>query len=161
LLGLPEDLLADTPQAIVDIISTRNATLRAGYDDTTCGELLRATMAAYLEPHHSVGGRFSSAMELGFAKLFFVRMFTGGDAKMAADLGVRITGGDRLAAMAVGFYVASLITAHAFAARIPVLRDIADRSLVRKITKRLHRYGHAEFTTNADAYKPAIAKQAA
>ncbi len=155
LLGLPEDLLADTPRAIVDIMATRNATLRAGYDDTTCGELLRATMAAYLEPDHSIGSRFSSSMERSFAKLFFAKLFTGGDAKKAADMGIVITGWDRLAAVAVGLYVVPVMATYALAARIPIVRDVADRSLVRKITKRLRRYGHAEFTTNAETYKPA------
>jgi hypothetical protein len=49
------------------------------------------------------------------------------------------------------------MAAYAVAARIPVLRDAADRALVRKLTKQLASYGHAEFTTNADTYRPAHA----
>jgi hypothetical protein len=160
LLGLPEDLLPDTPQAIVDIMSARNATLRAGYDDATCGELLRATMAAYLEPDNSVASRFTSAMERSFAKLFFIKVFTGGNAKKAAGMGVRIKEWERLAANMVVLYIRTIMAAYTFASRIPVIRDAADRSLVRKITQRLRLYGHAEFTTNADAYRPTIAKKA-
>jgi hypothetical protein len=46
------------------------------------------------------------------------------------------------------------MSAYAIAARIPVL-SVADRSLVRKLTKQLARYGRAEFTTNAAAWTPA------
>ena len=56
--------------------------------------------------------------------------------------------------MAAGVLIASRMTAYAIAARVPLLRDAADRSLVRKLTRQLARYGHAEFTTNADAYRP-------
>ena len=50
LLGLPEDLLADTPEGIVRLMTARNTMLRAGFDDATCGALIRATLAAYLPP---------------------------------------------------------------------------------------------------------------
>jgi hypothetical protein len=43
---------------------------------------------------------------------------------------------------------------YTIAARIPVLRDAADRSLVRKLTKLLASYGDAEFTTNSANYRP-------
>ena len=49
------------------------------------------------------------------------------------------------------------MTVYSIAARLPVIRDAADRSLVRKLTKQLARYGHAEFTTNADKYRAAHA----
>jgi len=41
LLGLPRDLLADTPQAVVDLLLTRHATLRKGFDDN-CAALVHA-----------------------------------------------------------------------------------------------------------------------
>src|ERR1700689_1828730 len=47
LLGLPEDLLADTPQGIVDVMLTRTATLRIGFDEN-CSALVSATMNADL-----------------------------------------------------------------------------------------------------------------
>jgi hypothetical protein len=43
LLGLPEDLLMDTPQGIIDIMNARSGSIRAGFDDETCGALVRAT----------------------------------------------------------------------------------------------------------------------
>ena len=57
LLGLPEDLLADTPQGVVDTMNARSGTLRAGFDDATCGELVRATLDAYLPPDESPENR--------------------------------------------------------------------------------------------------------
>src|SRR5690606_1974397 len=42
LLGLPETLLATTPEDIVTLAVARQATLRPGFDDATCGSLLRA-----------------------------------------------------------------------------------------------------------------------
>ena len=45
--------------------------------------------------------------------------------------------------------------AYALAARIPMISRSADRLLIRKLTKELARYGHAEFRTNADGYHPA------
>src|SRR5271170_6063539 len=71
LLGLPEELLEDTPQAVVDIMLTRFATLRKAYDDN-CSALLRATMTADLTLDHSWRGRFHAWLERGFSKVFFV-----------------------------------------------------------------------------------------
>ena len=62
-----------------------------------------------------------------------------------------------MGAAAAGILLSSRMAAYAVAARIPVLRDAADRALVRKLTKQLASYGHAEFTTNADTYRPAHA----
>jgi hypothetical protein len=62
---------------------------------------------------------------------------------------------DYIAAAAAGILIASTMTAYAIAARVPWISDVADRSLVRKLTKQLKRYGHAEFTTNAATYRPA------
>src|SRR6202050_612949 len=47
LLGLPEELVPDTPARVVDILLTRHATLRKEFDDT-CRGLVRATMTADL-----------------------------------------------------------------------------------------------------------------
>ena len=87
LLGLPEELLAETPQDIVDMWLTRAATLRAGFDDATCGALVRATMAAKLWHDTSVLGQLQAHMEQSFAKVFFVRNFADGDRHAAARVG--------------------------------------------------------------------------
>ncbi|MCA8905976.1 MAG: DUF2236 domain-containing protein, partial [Hyphomonas sp.] len=88
LLGLPEDLLMDTPQGIVDIMNARSGSIRQGFDDATCGALVRATLAAYLPPDKSLGNRIHDALEKRLARLVLVKHFLGGNAQMARDIGV-------------------------------------------------------------------------
>jgi hypothetical protein len=154
LLGLPQELLADTPQSVVDIMLTRFATLRKGFDDT-CAGLVAATMGADLTPDHSLSSRVHAWMERGISKFFFVKHSTHGDKHAAAGVGVRLALADYLGAIAATILITSNMTAYAIAARIPVLCRCADRSLIRKLTRQLARYGHAEFRTNAEAYHPA------
>jgi hypothetical protein len=156
LLGLPEELLVDTPQAVVDIMLTRFATLRKGYDDN-CNALVRATMTADLTTDHSWRGRLHAWLERGFSKLFFVGKAVRGDKQAAANVGVEVGLTDYIAGAMAGIVIAATMIPYAAAARIPVLREAADRSLVRKLTKLLASYGHAEFTTNAATYRPAHA----
>jgi hypothetical protein len=154
LLGLPEDLLADTPQRIVDILLTRHATLRKGFDEN-CAALVRAMLTADLTSDDSLSGRLHTWLERGFAKVFFVRNLVRGGKSAAAKVGVQVSWADYIAAVAAGILIASRMAAYAIAARIPVISDAADRSLVRTLAKQLKRYGHAEFTTNAATYQPA------
>jgi hypothetical protein len=144
LLGLPEELLPDTPQAVVDILSTRRATLRKGFDDT-CRALVRATMEADLTPDRSLASRVHAWTERGFAKVYIIPKSVGVQAGLADYIG---------AGLAV-ILISTRMTAYALAARIPAISQAADRSLVRKLARQLAQYGHAEFTTNADAYRPA------
>lgn len=156
LLGLPAVLLADTPQGVVDILLTRHATLRHGFDQN-CAALVSATMAADLTADRSLPGRIHAWLERGFAKVYFVANFMRGDKHAAAEVGVRIGVVDYISAAAAGILIAARMTAYAIAARLPVIRRAADRALVRRLTGQLARYGHAEFTTNADQYRPARA----
>jgi hypothetical protein len=153
LLGLPEDLLADTPQGIVDVMSTRHATLRKAWDDTTCGELVRATMASYLAPDKTFRSRVRESFERSFSKSFFVRTYLNGDRARAREIGIPLTVADRGRAVVVGLLVASRLIGYEIAAKIPGIRDRADRRLVRKLTRILDQLGHAEFTTDASAYR--------
>jgi hypothetical protein len=153
LLGLPEELLPDTPQAIVDILSTRHATLRKGFDDT-CRALVSATMAADLTSDHSLAGRVHTWMERGFSKVNFVPSFLR-EGKGAATAGVQVGLADYIGSAAAVILIAARMTVYSIAARIPGISQAVDRLLVRKLTRQLARYGHAEFTTNADAYRPA------
>jgi hypothetical protein len=73
----------------------------------------------------------------------------------AAGVGVRLGLADYVGAAAAAILISSWVTAYAIAARTPVISGVADRALVRKLTKQLACYGHPEFTTNADAYRPA------
>jgi hypothetical protein len=154
LLGLPEELLKDTPQGIVNILLTRFATLRKGFDDT-CRALLHATMTADLFSDRSLPGRINTWLERGFSKVFFVANFMRGGKQAAAKVGVRVSLGDYIAAAAAAILIAARMAPYAIAAHIPVISVVADRSLVRKLTRLLASYGHAEFTTNADKYRPA------
>jgi len=154
LLGLPEDLLPDTPQAMVDIMDTRSATLRDGFDDATCGALLRATMAADLGRDPGWLGGLAAAVEPSVARLYFLRNFLGGDRARAAAMGVPIGRRDTALALVGVVLVAVPAIGHALARRVPGLRDVADRALVRRLQRLLQRYGHADFQSDAAQYRP-------
>jgi hypothetical protein len=153
LLGLPEELLPGAPQDIVDVLLTRHATLRQRFDET-CGALVRATMTADLAPDHSILSRTYAWLEGGFSKSYVVKNFMHGDKNAAAQVGVQLNVIDRLSAAIAAILITSRMSAYGLAALIPILRNAADRSLVRKLRKQLARYGHAEFKTNAATYRP-------
>jgi hypothetical protein len=156
LLGLPEELLADTPQGIVDIMLTRHATLRHSFDQN-CRALVGATMAADLTWDRSLASRVYAWLERGFAKFYFIQTFMRGDKRSAAAVGVRLGMADYLGAATAAILIAARMTVYAIAAHLPVIHQAADRALVRKLNRQLARYGHAEFTTNADKYRSAHA----
>ncbi|MFT3727550.1 MAG: oxygenase MpaB family protein [Terricaulis sp.] len=154
LLGLPEDLLADTPEGVVRMMSARNSTLRSGYDDATCGALVRATLSAYLPPDRSLPNRLHNLVERGFAKTFFLHEFLKGDRAVAKAIGVEVTKRDE-AFFVLGLLAATVqMSAFKLADRIPGVRTMADKILVVRVRKLLKRYGHAEFTSDASKYKP-------
>jgi hypothetical protein len=80
-----------------------------------------------------------------------------GDKHKAAEVGVTLGICDYFGAVAAARWIAVRMSAYSLAERIPGLRAAADRALVRKLTKQRARYGHAQFTTNADKYRPAHA----
>jgi hypothetical protein len=153
LLGLPEDLLADTPREIADLMMTYGATLRAGFEDATCGALVRATMAADLFPDPSLSGRLEARMERSFAKLFFLKNFVDGDRNQAARVGIDVTPVDYVLGGATTMWIIAHMQAYSLADRIPLVRDLADQHLVQKLHKQLERYGHAEYVTHAERYR--------
>ncbi|WP_283418280.1 oxygenase MpaB family protein [Sphingopyxis sp. Geo48] len=157
LLGLPEDLLADTPQQIVRIWRTRSATLRYEYDDPICGGLLRATMEAELSTDPSPAGRVKRRLERSVSRVFFVKAFLNGDTERADGVGVPVGRRDHLIYGATMLALAGRMTAYRVASRIPVLRHLADRRLVRRINRQLAGYGRAEFRSDAAHYRPATA----
>lgn len=155
LLGLPVDLLADTPEGIVRAMTARNSTLRQGFEDETCGALIRATLAAYLPPDQSTSSRLHDALERRVAKAFFLKHFLKGDAAMAERIGVKITAGDRVvAALLIPGILLQMLACKA-ADHVPGLKQVATAALVRKVRRLLKRYGHAEYVTDAGAYRPA------
>jgi hypothetical protein len=160
LLGLPEDLLADTPQGVVDTMNARSATLRAGFDDATCGELVRATLNAYLPPDERPENKLFDYVERGFAKVFFLRNFLNGDVSAARKMGVEIGPRDFMLFGVVALLVTSRLMAYRLARNVPGVSDLADAALVARLKRQLGRYGHAEFTSDAEKYRPAGAKPA-
>src|ERR1700685_1330671 len=110
LLGLPQDLLPATPLTIVDVMLTRFATLRKGFDDT-CAGLVAATMAADLTPDHSRSSRVNAWIERGFSKLFFVTRSMRGDKHAAVGVGVRLGLADYLGAAAAAIVICSEVAA--------------------------------------------------
>ena len=155
LLGLPEDLLMDTPQGIIDIMNARSASIREGFDDETCGALVRATLAAYLPPDKSLGNRIHDALEQRLARLVLVKHFLGGNAQLAREIGVPVQPLDYLVAGVLFPVIALKMGVYSLALKVPGLQGPIDRHLVTKLRRLLKRYGHAEFTTNAEAYRPA------
>jgi hypothetical protein len=151
LLGLPEELLPETPQGIATILLTRHATLRKGFDDA-CIDLVRATMDADLMTDRSLPDHVHERIERGFARVCFVPKFLKAGKNAASGLHIGLA--DYIGAAVAVILIAVRMTAYAIAERIPVMGRAADRSLVRKLTKQLARYGHAEFATNANGYRP-------
>jgi len=157
LLGLPQELLADTPQGIVDAWNARMLTLRRGFDDATCGELLRATMSADLGDLSTPQGRVREQFERSFSKIYFLQNFCDGKAARAREFGVEIKPADALRAAVIGARIAAGMGAYNLANRVPVIGELADRRLVGKLKRYLGTLGHAEFTTDARQYRPATA----
>lgn len=156
LLGLPEDLLMDTPQGIVDIMNARGASIRQGFDDETCGTLVRATLDAYLPPDRKLGHVVFNALEKRLARLVLVKHFLGGDSQKAREIGVPVGPLDYAVAMGLFPYIGAKMALYRFALSVPGLRGFADRRLTARIRRLLKRYGHAEFTTDSEAYRPAV-----
>lgn len=154
LLGLPEDLLPNTPRGIFDAMMMYAGTLRDGYDDETNGELVRATMGAYLPLHHDLKSEVFNTLEKSFSKVFFRHTF-----QVPRDKAIRM--GAQPSLLDYGLFAASNLyimprmAAHTVAERIPVINRLADRLLVREINELLVSYGHAEYTTDPAKYRNA------
>ncbi len=161
LLGLPEELVPATPKEMVDIMVTYDQTLRKGYDDATCGELVRATMAAYLPSDETFGSKLFDRIERRFSKIFFLLSFLGGDRKKAEAMGVKITAADWAVFISCGLFIGARKLVYSVACSIPGVNKIADRMLVKKIERLLESYGHPAHTTDASAYRPSAAPQPA
>ncbi|RLT89351.1 MULTISPECIES: oxygenase MpaB family protein [unclassified Ketobacter] len=154
LLGLPEALLPATPQAIVDVMMAYSGTLRDGYDDATCGALVRATMGAYRPRDKSIKSRIFNEVEKGFAKVFFNRvLLSEGNRSLARKMQVAASPLDYLFFAMVSAYVLPQVIATRVAQRIPVVDNIVDQVLINKINRLLVEYGHPEYTTDASKYQ--------
>jgi hypothetical protein len=158
LLGLPQDLLGETPQEIVDLIMARALSLREEFDADTCGELVRGTMDAALLDDPSVRGRIHSWMERGFSKYFLIQNFCDGKTARAEKIGIHYRLEDKLATAVTILVIIASSGFYTLGMRIPGLRSLLDKNLVNKIASLLDSYGHADFITDASEYKLAAAK---
>lgn len=154
LLGLPEDLLPETPEAIFETMLAYTATLRDDYDDETNGALVRATMSAYLPNDKTVKSQLFDRVERSVSKVFFKHTFQIPDAK-ARQMGVSPTPFDY--GVFAGFQAVALpvLFGHMAIERIPIANQLADIALVHQINQLLVGYGHAEYTTDASKYRAA------
>ena len=148
LLGLPEELLPSTPLEIVQVFTARSALLRGGFDDETCGALVRSTMEAQLRPGTSWFDRVAEAVEMSWSKDFFCRAFCNNDATQAKAMGVELTRADKRRVMLSRPFVLGRFIAVTLAEKVPGLRQLADLYTVLVVKKRLVEYGNAEFTTD-------------
>ncbi|MBJ7329241.1 MAG: DUF2236 domain-containing protein [Solirubrobacteraceae bacterium] len=154
LLGLPEELLPRTPQETLHMMHARAALLRDGFDDETCGGLVRATMAAYLRADDTPFDRVAERVEKSYSKAFFIRSFTGNNRKKAEEMGVDFGVADVATVAATAPFVIGRFVAVTAASKVPILRNLADSYAIRTLKKRLATYGHAEFTTDSSTYTP-------
>lgn len=154
LLGLPEDLLHETPQGIYEAMLTYAGTLRDGYDDATNGALVRATMSAYLPADQRPESKVMNTVERSISKVFFKHTFSVPDEK-ATKMGV--VPGPLDYAIFAGFqaYLWPRLLAHMAAERMPLVNELADARLVERIDELLVGYGHAEYTSDPSRHKAA------
>jgi len=158
LLGLPEELLGETPQEIVDLMTARDMSLHKIYDDETCGELVRGTMDAELFTDSSITGRFHRWMERGFSKYFLIQNFCEGKSSRAEAMGVHFKLNDKIATACALATIVSTSNLCALGIKIPGVRHWLDKRLTRKLGSLLETYGHADFITDASEYKLVGAK---
>jgi hypothetical protein len=151
LLGLPGELLHDTPRSIFDAMLLYSSTLRDGYDDETNGKLVRATMAAYLPSDRSLRSRVRDVVERSVSKVFFKKAFRVSDEK-ARQMGVVPGRLDYAIATCFQAYAVPALAAHTLFERLPVIDGVADHFLVERINRLLVDYGHAEYTTDPTKY---------
>lgn len=154
LLGLPEDLLHETPNDIFEAMLLYSATLRDGYDDTTNGELVRSTMSAYLPADRTLKSQVLDGVERSISKVFFTHTFRVPREK-ARLMGVVPRPLDYGVFAAFQAVALPQLFAHMAIERIPIARDVVDDLLVARINALLVSYGHAEYTTDPSKYRAA------
>jgi hypothetical protein len=158
LLGLPQELLGETPQEIVDLMMARAMSLKEEFDDATCGVLVRGTMEAELFDDPSLRGRMHRWMERGFSKFFLIRNFCNGKVARAEAMGIHYRFEDKLATAITILVILVSSSYYSIGMRIPFLRTLLDKQLINRIAGLLDSYGHADFITDAKQYKLAPAE---
>jgi len=154
LLGLPQDLLLETPEEIFDAMLTYSATLRDGYDDATNGELVRTTMGAYFPADTSMKSQLVDRIERSVSKVFFTQAFRVPRAT-ARRMGVVPSALDYGIFAAFQAFALPQLAGHMVVERIPIANAIADAHLIARIDDLLASYGHAEYATDPAKYRAA------
>ncbi len=155
LLGLPEELLPTDPHGIIKVFLARAATLRKGFDDATCGELVRATMGAYLRPDRSLRNQVAESFERSFSTAFFIRAFLDGDRERAAEMGVELSALDTAKVAVAAPFVIGRARVFQLLDGVAPLRPVIDTYVTWLLRQRLRSYGHPEFRTDASTYRHA------
>ncbi len=153
LLGLPEALLGETPQEVVDLMTARHVSLREGFDDDICGSLVRGSLAAELFDRSTVRGRMHSWLEDGFSRFVLTQRFLGGNEELARSLGIDFDGKHKVAAAVAGAAIAGNTAFYRLGPKVPGAADWVDARLNRKLAHLLDSYGHADFVTDPDRYR--------
>lgn len=152
LLGLPENLLGETPQEIIDLLMARHASLREGYDDEICGSLVRGTMQVDLFDTSTLRGRLHDWLEGGFSRFVLIKSFLAGDAAKARSIGIEFGSRHKLAAAAAVGVLTSKTLGYRIGLRLPLVGAAVDRRLDRRVAHLLESYGHADFVTDPARY---------
>ncbi|HPU13276.1 MAG TPA: oxygenase MpaB family protein [Aeromicrobium sp.] len=150
LLGVPAELLPDTPRGIIDVFYARAACLRDDFDDS-CRELVTSTMDAYLRADQTWFDRAADRVEKAWSTVFVLGI-NGGDRNATKKMGVRVGASDvGLVAATAPFVLGRFISAVVAGAH-PVLLDRLDVHVTGVVERRLATSGHPEFTTDPDSY---------
>ncbi|OXR40182.1 Latex clearing protein [Nocardia cerradoensis] len=154
LLGLPEELLPTTVEGIIEVFHARAALLRDGFDDATCGALVRSTMEAYLRPGRSWFDRAADSVERSWSRAFFLG-FCGGNRKKAAAMSAPFGIGDAVrVALTAPFTLGRFLVLN-IVGRRPAFRKRLDAYTIRVLKRRLVTYGNPEYTTDSRNYPSA------
>ena len=153
MLGLPQNLLGETPREIIDLLMARHVTLREAYDDETCGELVRGTMKADLFDRSSLRGKIHSWLENGFSRFVLINSFLSGDPTQARAMGITFSRTEKLAAALAAGVIGASAAYYRFGLAVPGLSPWIDRQLNARLAHLLETYGHADFVTDPGRYK--------
>ncbi|MDE0802390.1 MAG: oxygenase MpaB family protein [Acidimicrobiales bacterium] len=152
LLGLPQDLLGETPQEIIDLLTARHVSLRESYDDEICGKLVRGTMDADLFDTSTLQGKLHAWLEDGFSRFVLITSFLAGDRARADEMGISFGLDKKIAAGAAAATIAATTAFYEIGMRLPIVSGFVDTKLNERLAHLLDSYGHADFVTDADRF---------
>ena len=157
LLGLPQELLGETPQEIIDLLMARHVTLRDAYDDETCGSLVRGTMDADLFDRSTFGEKLHSWLENGFSRFVLINSFLAGDSSRAEAMGITFSRTEKLAAALAAGAISARGAFYRVGLNVPGLSGWIDSRLNARLARLLDSYGHADFVTDPGRYRINVA----